>query len=108
MSHDAQPVMFAEDRSIAVPAGHVIRTGYVPINDVELACRDRMAIGDVKESFERQLQLGSSQRWPCPRGHWRGARFVVVDGRHQFVASLMLGLEQLLVAWLEPIGGTPE
>jgi hypothetical protein len=47
------------------------------------------------------LQLGSQQRWPCPVGHWEGERFVITDGRHQYVAALMLGLEFLLVAWTE-------
>lgn len=98
---EARPVRMAEDRSMVVPAGCIIRTDYVHINNVEIACRERMAIGDVKESYERQLQLGAQQRWPCPRGHWRGDRFVIVDGRHQFIAALMLGLEHLLVAWLE-------
>jgi hypothetical protein len=97
----AEPILTAEDRSIAVPPGQVVRTAYVPIGKVDLACRARMAIGDVKESYERQLQLGSRQPWPCPRGFWQADRFVVEDGRHQYVASLMLGLEFLLVAWLE-------
>lgn len=96
------PVLTAEDRSVAVPPGHVIRTEYVHIDHVELACRDRMAVGDVKIAYERQLQLGSHQRWPCPRGHWANGNFVIADGRHQFVAALMLGLEWLLVAWVEP------
>ena len=98
----AQPVIVAEDRSIAVPPGYVVRTGYVPIGEVETACRARMAVGDVKASYERQLQLGAAQPFPPPRGYWRGSRFVIEDGRHQFVACLMLGVEFLLVAWIEP------
>nr|WP_315051301.1 hypothetical protein [uncultured Brevundimonas sp.] len=99
---DVTPVSQAADRSISVPPGHLVRTGYVAVGQVDMACRARMAVGDVKESYERLIQMGSHQPWPCPRGHWSGERFVVVDGRHQFVASLMLGLEYLLVAWVEP------
>jgi hypothetical protein len=102
MPFDDLPVTLAEDRSIAVPPGSVIRTGYVPLHRVRLACRDRMAVGDVDRAYQRQLQLGERQRWPCPRGHWDGEVFVIMDGRHQYVAALMLGLAELLVAWVAP------
>lgn len=98
-----EPVFIAEDRSIAVPPGHIIKTGYVHIDAVRLACRARMAVGDVAKAFQEQLQLGDRQKWPCPRGHWDGDRFVLIDGRHEFVAKQMLGLEHILVAWAEPV-----
>ncbi|VWX51772.1 hypothetical protein [Novosphingobium sp. 9U] len=97
-----EPVFTAEDRSIAVPPGHVIRTDYVHVDAVKLACRARMAVGDVDRAYQKRLQLGDRQPWPCPRGHWEGDRFVIVDGRHEFVAALMLGIEWVLVAWVEP------
>ncbi|MEW5927806.1 MAG: hypothetical protein AB1941_09990 [Gemmatimonadota bacterium] len=100
-------VSLTEDRSIAVPAGHLIRTDYVRVERVRLACRERMAIGDVDRAYQRTLQLGASERWPCPIGEWEtdaedGARqFVIRDGRHQYVAALMMGKSHILVAWLE-------
>lgn len=97
---DTRPITLAEDRSIAVPPGHVIVTGYVPVENVVLACRERMAIGDVNVAYQRRLQLGANQPWPCPRGHWQGERFCIVDGRHEYVAALMLGHSHVLVAWL--------
>lgn len=94
------PVSTIEDRSIAVPPGYVVQTGYVEIYRIRLACRERMAIGDVDRAYQRQLQLGEHQAWPCPRGHWDGDIYVLVDGRHSYVATLMLGFEHLLVAWV--------
>jgi hypothetical protein len=94
-----QPVLLAEDRSLAVAPGATVITGYVSVDVVRLACRARMAVGDVDRAYQRRLQLGDHQPWPCPRGHWEGERFVIVDGRHDFVAALMLGLEYILVAW---------
>lgn len=96
-----QPIMMAEDRSLAVPPGDTIRTGYVHVDQVKLACRARMAVGDVDRAYQRRLQLGDHQPWPCPRGYWEGDRFVIVDGRHDTVAAMMLGLEHILVAWPE-------
>lgn len=96
------PVSIAADRSLAVPPGMLVRTGYVAVHKVRLACRDRMAVGDVKEAYEKLLQLGSHQPHPSPNGYWDGDTFVIKDGRHQYVASLMLGHEHMLVAWLEP------
>lgn len=97
----AEPIRLAEDRSMLVPPGCIVRTGYVAVEAVTLACRDRMAIGDVKIAFERLLQFGENQPWPCPRGEWSGERFTIVDGRHEYVASLMLGRSHILVAWIE-------
>ena len=95
------PVLTAEDRSISVPPGAVIQTGYVAIHRVRLGCRARMAVGDVDRAYQRRLQLGDHQPWPCPNGEWDGETFVIHDGRHDYVAALMLGQEYILVAWLE-------
>lgn len=97
-----QPILLAEDRSLAVPPGEAIRTGYVHVDKIRLACRVRMAVGDVDRAYQRRLQLGDHQPWPCPRGVWEGDRFAVIDGRHDVVAATMLGQEWILVAWPEP------
>lgn len=98
-------IMLAEDRSLSVPPGRTVRTGYVSVWAVRLGCRERMAVGDVKQSYERRLQLGEHQPWPCPRGEWSGeperSDFIIHDGRHEYVATLMLGHEYILVAWIE-------
>lgn len=82
--------------------GAIVRTGYVPVESVILACRDRMAIGDVERAMQRRMACAPGQPWPCPVGEWRGGRFVLYDGRHEFIAALMLGVEHVLMAWIEP------
>jgi hypothetical protein len=37
-------------------------------------------------------------------GEWEGLQFVIKDGRHAFVAALMIGHEDILVAWLKEEG----
>ncbi len=102
-----QPILVAEDRSLAVPPGELVRTGYAAVDQLKFGCRARMAIGDVDRAYQRRLQLGDHQPWPCPRGHWVGepeapdSHFVIVDGRHDAVAALMLGQDYILVAWGE-------
>lgn len=93
------PILLAEDRSISVPPGHVVETDYVAVERVRMACRERMAIGDVERAYKRRLQLGEHQPWPCPRGYWEGSTFVIEDGRHEYIATLMLGHSHILVAW---------
>lgn len=93
--------MFTDDRALRVLAGSIVKTGYVEIHKIKLACRECMAVGDVDRAYQRQLQLGADQLFPPPNGYWDGDTFVIRDGRHQMVASLMLGLEWLLVAWVE-------
>jgi hypothetical protein len=101
MSITALPVSIAEDRSMAIPPGALVRTGYVAVESVTMACRDRMAMGDLNAAYQKRLQLGDHQPWPPPRGHWAGERFVIEDGRHEFLAAMALGHRHLLVAWVE-------
>lgn len=92
-----------EGRSISVPPGHIVVTGYVPIQDVELACKERMAIGDVDRAYQRRIQIAPNQPFPPPRGRWRSTdKFIIEDGRHDYVAALMLGVTHILVAWERP------
>jgi hypothetical protein len=94
-----QPISLIEDRSLAVPPGQTVVTGYVHVDALRLACRARMAVGDVDRAYQRRIQLGDHQPWPPPRGVWHGDRFVVIDGRHDVIAAMMLGQEHVLVAW---------
>lgn len=98
----AEPVSFALDRSIKVPRGIVVKTGYVDVFKIRLACRDKIAVGDVSIAYQKVLQLGDSEQFPCPTGKWDGETFELADGRHQWLASVMLGKTHILVAWLEP------
>lgn len=100
------PVTMGQDRTISVPPGHTIATAYVPVDAVRLACRDRMALGDVDLAYQRRLQMGDHQPFPCPTGRWEGDRFVIHDGRHEYIATLMLGISHILVAWIVPPSGS--
>lgn len=95
------PLLVAEDRGLAVPLGALVVTAYVPIHRIRMACRERMAVGDVDRAYQRLLQSAPSQPWPPPVGSWEGETFVVADGRHAYVAALMLGFAALFVAWVE-------
>ena len=99
-------VIVAEDRTILVPAGSLVRTGYVKIHRIRLANKTRIGVGDVDVAFRRRLQLGDYQPWPPPVGYWEtdpdgGRNFVILDGRHEFIATLMLGFETIFVAWID-------
>lgn len=95
-----------DDRSLLLAPGEVVKTGYVDVFKVRLACRERMAVGDVDRAFQRLLQLGTQSAWPCPNGHWEGETFVIEDGRHEWIAGVMLGKTHILVAWVEPLQET--
>lgn len=99
MMHHA--VATPEDRTMVVPRGHVVKTAYVPVHRIRMACRERMDASAVERAYRRQLSLGDAQAWPCPVGWWEGDTFCLQDGRHAYVAALMLGFDHLLVAWLQ-------
>jgi hypothetical protein len=103
----SQPVRLAEDRSMVVPRGHVVKTAYVDMGQIRMACRERMTCADVERAYQRHVQLGDAQMWPCPVGQWRDGAFYITDGRHSYVACLLLGLTHLLVAWLAPAEEAP-
>jgi hypothetical protein len=92
-------VSFQPDRSLTIPPGHRVSTGYVDVFQCRLACRERMAVGDVDRSYQRLLQQAPSQSWPPPVGRWEADRFVIEDGRHEYIAAVMLGFSHLFVAW---------
>ena len=91
----------AEDRSLLVPSGAVIKTGYAEIEQIALACRDRMSVGAIDAAMKRMMAASPGQPWPCPVGEWRQDRFYILDGRHAAIAAMMLGMSHLFVAWIE-------
>jgi hypothetical protein len=88
-----------------IPPGHVVATGYVAIEDVvcHVQASQQLNPAAVERSYREQLAADGAQAWPPPTGYWRDdGRFVLTDGRHRYVAALMLGTTHLLVAWLRP------
>ena len=86
-----------------VAAGHVVQTGYVDVHEVVVYARGghQLSPATVERAYCRQLELGNDQAWPPLTGYWRDdGRFVQTDGRHRFIAAVMLGVEYVLVAWL--------
>lgn len=89
-----------------MPAGSIVQTARVPCHRVRLACTERMAVGDVERAYHKRLNHRPDDAWPPPVGHWEedpegGKRFVILDGRHAYIAALMLGDREILVAWVE-------
>jgi hypothetical protein len=60
--------LFQLDKSLSVPPGKKVMTDYVHVDCIKLACKDRMAIGDVKEKFEVVLQNAPNCIYPTPIG----------------------------------------
>jgi hypothetical protein len=94
---------FVCDKTIGVPPGRVVRTGYVDIWRVRWSSHDPLALGDVQSKYELVKQNRPNSVYPTPIGHWEGDEFVLVDGRHTFTAYLMNGYTHILVAWLEEV-----
>jgi hypothetical protein len=94
-------VRTAEDRSLVVQPHQTVATRWVEVERCVIACRERMSPEAVERKYRRLLQQGDAACWPPIVGHWReDGRFVVCDGRHELLASQMLGREKVLVCWL--------
>ncbi len=100
--------MISDDRDMAVRPTQIVKTAWVPIDLCRLGSRVALNPAAVERAFRRLLSLGDCQVWPPPNGRWEHDRFVVYDGRHEYLAALTLGREHLFVAWLEDIGGSNE
>src|ERR1700739_1514851 len=59
----------------------------------------------VEKRFRRLLNIGDCAPWPPIVGHWEDGRFVVCDGRHDYLAALMMGRDRVFVCWLEGLDG---
>lgn len=92
---------FQLDKSLSVPPGQKVVVDYVHVDNVVLACKDKMCIASVKEKYELILQNAPNSIYPTPIGEWRGDKFVLIDGRHTFVAYVINGYQWVLVSWLE-------
>lgn len=105
----APPITVALDRTLRVRPGQLVKTGRVPCHRVRLANARMMGVGDVAEAFRRRVNHHPDDRFPPPVGYWEtdeadGARtFVILDGRHEYVAALLVGAREILVAWLEEV-----
>lgn len=90
------------DRSMIVPRGSVVKSAWVSLDRIRFACTKPMAMGDVERAFKRVLHRGIEHgSWPPPTGFWEGELFVLCDGRHEHIASMMHGQQEMLVAWVE-------
>jgi hypothetical protein len=94
-------VWVAEDRSLSVRPGQIVKTAWIDINLCILGNRSQMSPAAVEKKFQRLLCQGDNACWPPIVGEWAAERFVVLDGRHEFLASLMMGRTKLFVAWLD-------
>lgn len=86
---------------MVVPPGSKVITDYILIEQVVLACRDRMDIAAVEKAMQRRMAIAPAQPWPCPVGEWKGDRYHLHDGRHDYLAALALGVSHILVAWVD-------
>jgi hypothetical protein len=94
-------VTVSEDRSMCVQPHQVVRTAWIDIDLCKLGFRLLMSPEAVEKKFRRLLNLGDGAPWPPVVGHWEGERFLVDDGRHDYLAALMIGRDKLFVCWLE-------
>jgi hypothetical protein len=91
------------DRSFIVPRGATVASAWIQHHIIRFAHHGAIAIGDVERAFQRVLHRGPENGgWPPPVGYWDGGTFVLCDGRHEFIASLMHGQCELFVAWVVP------
>lgn len=79
-------VVVAEDRSMCVQPHQLIRTAWVDIDLCRLGFRMPMSPEAVEKKFRRLRNIGDCAPWPPVVGHWEGARFVVDDRRHDYLA----------------------
>lgn len=92
-----------------VPPGHVMRYGYVTLEQVTFRDFGGMSVEAFAQWLARFRDLGDTRHQfeRCPMGTWveRGGRriFRVDNGRHRFLAAIFQGYRHVLVRWLEEV-----
>lgn len=84
-----------------IKSGQILKSGYVPTNEIVFQNDVPMAVASVKEKIDQFTSIGDNQAYPLPLGKWIDDKFHLWDGRHRYIASLMLGRKTMLVAWVE-------
>lgn len=88
-----------------IPPGYRLVTGYVSLRDevdmVQIEGMDWQTVQRYRDEY-RALPRGT-QLVPCPHGSWREGRWRLEDGRHRAIALALLGMQHVLVSWLEPV-----
>ena len=97
-------MLTCEDRQMVVQPHQRVQTAWVHVDMCQLGSRVRMDCAAIERAYRRLLHLDQGQVWPPVVGHWEGERFVVDDGRHEYLAVLALGRTRVFVAWLEDVG----
>jgi hypothetical protein len=101
----------SEKVCLDVPAGWLEETAYVPAHRIRLGDTSRIDPAALREVYNRIAGVShhspGTQLSPCPKGFWEKGEdgvdtFVIVDGRHRFLAYLMLGYRHILVRWNVP------
>ncbi len=99
-------------RALHVPPGWVEVSDYVPAHRIRIANDGRAAVADIERTYndivgENEWRPGH-QLSPSPKGYWEtdpvdgAATFVLMDGRHRFLAALAFGYRDILVRWNAP------
>jgi hypothetical protein len=94
-------VILLDDRQMVVQPEQIVKLEWVPIELCMLGSPQAINPAAIERAYCRLLQLDQAQSFPPPNGVWQGERFVIYDGRHEYLAALAAGRTQLLVAWLE-------
>lgn len=85
-----------------IPPGHIIRSGYVPTGDIVFPLTGAtMAPASVREKIDMYSAIKDQEAYPLPIVRWVDGKPVLMDGRHRYLAHLMLSRPQMLVAWTE-------
>lgn len=94
---------------MCVRPDQIVRTQWIDIDQAKLGSRVPMAVASLEKKAQKLINLGPDVApWPPIVGHWSDDRFVVWDGRHEYLSSLMLGRERLFVCWLEAAEPSPD
>ena len=57
--------------------------------------------GSCRGEISAAAEPGDGAPWPSIVVHWEDSRFVVCDGRHDYLAAPMIGRDKLFVCRLE-------
>jgi len=80
------------------PTGQLLVTAYVPLADIVFQNDVPMSCLEVQRKVDEYVRIGPNHPEPL-MVEWRGDRPHLLDGRHRYIAALMLGRRVALVGW---------
>lgn len=84
-----------------VPGNSILKYGYAKHGKIRFSHYGGVYLPAIQDYITKFRDWAGDQPMECSSGYWDGDTFVIENGRHRYIALLILGHQEFLVRWYE-------